>query len=309
MPYVSEKCYDLLGLRPEEIQADLSKLLILIPPEDSGAIQEAIVSSAVNKTDYHMDHHVQMPSGEDLWLRLMATPQSLPDGDILWNGVAINITERKQAEEKIQASLREKEALLREIHHRVKNNLQVVCALLDLQADTISDPMPREAFQESRNRVRSMAQIHEQLTQNENLAQVNMASYIEELVSSLRVAYGTEKVAIQIRVSDVTLPFDSVSPCGLLINELVSNAMKHAFPAEAFPGHNKIRIVLQKLPSNKQMLELIVADNGIGLPDDTDLSQPDSLGLTLVNLLVRQLNATLNIERDTGTAFRIVFAP
>jgi len=510
MPYVSEKCYDILGLRPEEIQNDLSKLLILIPPEDSAAIQEAIVSSAVDKTDYRMDHRVQMPAGGDLWLRLMATPQELDNGDILWNGVAIDIsdrkraeealnkrvvaltqplddtrdisftdlfdlneiqaiqdtfaqatgvasiittldgkpitkpsnfcrlcrdiirksdqgltncmhsdaiighhnpegpviqpclsgglwdggtsisigdkhianwligqvknedldedeivkyareinvdedefrsalqevtvmskeqfteigmalfrlanqmsqiayqnvqqarfiTDRKQAEEQLQISLQEKEALLREIHHRVKNNLQVICALLDLQAETIADPQPREAFQESRNRVRSMAQIHEQLTHNENLAQVNMVSYIEELVSSLRVAYGTEAVAIQIDVSDITLPFDSVSPCGLLINELVSNAMKHAFPANASPGQNKIQIALQQLPTNNQMLELTVADNGVGLPNDTDPTNPDTLGLTLVNLLVRQLNASLNIEQDSGTTFRIVFTP
>jgi len=224
-------------------------------------------------------------------------------------GTSLDITERKEAEEKIQTSLREKEALLREIHHRVKNNLQVVCALLDLQAETIADPHSREAFQESRNRVRSMAQIHEQLTYNENLAQVNMDSYIEELVSSLRVAYGTEKVAIQIDVSDVTLPFDLVSPCGLLINELVSNAMKHAFPANTSSGQNRIRISLKQLPANKRRLELTVADNGVGLPHNVHLTNPDSLGLTLVNLLMRQLDASLNIEQDSGTTFKIVFSP
>ena len=154
-----------------------------------------------------------------------------------------------------------------------------------------------------------MAQIHEQLTHNENLAQVDMASYIDELVSSLRVAYGTETVTIQVDVSEVTLPFDSVSPCGLLINELVSNALKHAFPAKADLNQNSIRIALQYLPENDQMLELIVADNGVGLPADINLSSPDSLGLTLVNLLTRQLNATLNIERNPGTTFRIVFSP
>jgi two-component sensor histidine kinase len=136
-----------------------------------------------------------------------------------------------------------------------------------------------------------------------------MASYIEELVSSLRVAYGSDKVAIRIEVSDVTLPFDSVSPCGLLINELVSNAMKHAFPANDSPSQNKIEISLQQLSANDQPLELIVADNGIGLPDDVDLTNPDSLGLTLVNLLIRQLDANLNIETDSGTTFRVLFSP
>lgn len=125
----------------------------------------------------------------------------------------------------------------------------------------------------------------------------------------MRVAYGTEKVAIQIDVSDVTLPFDSVSPCGLLINELVSNATKHAFPANASPGQNRIRISLKQLSANNRLLELTVADTGVGLPDDVDLTNPDSLGLTLVNLPIRQLDANLNIEQDSGTIFKIVFSP
>jgi len=282
----------------------------MIHPDDIERFSEAERLALEKGQPFDIEYRIIRPDGKVRYIHDQAEVIRDETGKAVeMIGTSLDITERKKNQDKIQAALQEKEALLREIHHRVKNNLQVVCALLDLQAETITDPHPREAFEESRNRVRSMAQIHEQLTHNENLAQVNMASYIDELVSSLRVAYGTETVAIQIDVSEVTLPFDSVSPCGLLINELVSNALKHAFPANISPNQNKIRIVLQHLPKNDQMLELIVADNGVGLPADINLTNPDSLGLTLVNLLIRQLNATLNIERNSGTTFRIVFSP
>jgi PAS domain S-box-containing protein len=234
---------------------------------------------------------------------------------------ARDVTEHRQAEDQIQASLREKEALLREIHHRVKNNLQVICALLDLQAGAVENEQVKTAFQESRNRIRSMAQIHEQLTYAENLAQIDMAAYVQELVTSLRVAHGTNAVLIKIDVSDITLPFDAVSPCGLLINELVANALKHAFPSsspsappvstgrQAKEESNEIRITLRPLPRDENKMELTVSDNGVGLPSGIDLENSTSLGLTLVKLLTRQLKATLEVKREVGTTFKIVFAP
>lgn len=312
MPYASERAEELFGVPAAEIQGDASKVFSLIPSTDSEKIRRAIERSAETLTEYQIDHRVRKSEDEMLWLRVKSTPEVLDNGDILWNGVGIDITKQKQAEEKIRASLREKEALLREIHHRVKNNLQVICALLDLQADSVDDVQIREVFEESRNRVRSMAQIHEQLTYNENLAQIDMEAYIQELVSSLRVAYGREDIAINIDVSDVTLPFDLVSPCGLLINELVSNAIKHAFPVNSrFPQDRikTISIKLQKRASTVKILELTVADNGIGLPEGIDPASPFSLGLTLVNLLVNQLRAALKLDRQAGTAYKIQFSP
>ena len=303
----SEELKLITGLTAERPSFGLTNSMI--HPDDFAQFSEAERLALEEDHPFDIEYRIIRPDGMIRHIHDQAEIIRGEDGKaIQMVGTSLDITERKLAQEKVQSALHEKEALLREIHHRVKNNLQVVCALLDLQAETITDPRPREAFQESRNRVRSMAQIHEQLTHNENLAQVNMASYIEELVSSLRVAYGTETVAIQIDVSEVTLPFDLVSPCGLLINELVSNAMKHAFPAKASSGQNKIRIALQQLPETNQTLELIVADNGVGLPDDVNLANPNSLGLTLVNLLIRQLNANLSIERNSGTIFRIVFS-
>jgi two-component sensor histidine kinase len=166
-----------------------------------------------------------------------------------------------------------------------------------------------------------MAQIHEQLTHAENLAQIDMAAYVQELVTSLRVAHGTNAALIKIDVSNITLPFDAVSPCGLLINELVSNALKHAFPSSppSAPAvatgnqvkgeSNEIRITLRPLPRDENKMELTVSDNGVGLPTGIDLENPTSLGLTLVKLLIRQLKATLEVKQEAGTTFKIVFAP
>ena len=168
----------------------------------------------------------------------------------------------------------------------------------------------REAFYESHNRIRSMAQIHEQLTHTQNLARVDMAAYINDLVSSLRVAYGREDIAINVNVSEVTLPFDAVSPCGLLINELVSNAIKHAFPPTwSRDGSKQIAINLHPLSKTTSALRLLVHDNGIGLPPHVNPEIPTGMGLTLVNLLSRQLNATLTVTYDEGTAFALVFVP
>ncbi len=243
-------------------------------------------------------------------------PVEITANDFELRGKKINIsairdiTERKQAEEQLRTALEEKEALLREVHHRVKNNLQVVCALLDLQADTIEDVQAQVAFQESQNRIRSMAYLHEQLTHAENLAQINMALYVQELVSALRMAYGADAVAVKIDVSDsVTLPFDLVSPCGLLINELVSNAMKHAFPADRDRDKDREDEIRVALISQEEKYLLTVGDNGVGLPEQIELESPASLGLTLVSLLTQQLNGTLEVlSRAAGTTFKVMFA-
>jgi PAS domain S-box-containing protein len=215
------------------------------------------------------------------------------------------ITERVKAQEKLRALLREREALLREVHHRVKNNLQVICALLDLQADAMDDAQVRRALQQSQRRVRSMAYIHEQLTYGENVAQIDMQAYVEDLVSALSGAQGRHMLHFEVDAAHVTLPFDMVSPCGLLINELVSNAIQHAYG----PGkEGTISVVLRPVDLDAGQIELLVSDDGVGLPDEVDLARPTTLGLDLVQLLVTQLDGTMAVDRVGGTTFRIRFA-
>jgi PAS domain S-box-containing protein len=227
-----------------------------------------------------------------------------------------NITERKQAEEQLKASLREKEILLKEIHHRVKNNLTVISSLLDFQAEMIDDERLHAAFQVSQNRIYSMARIHEHLYRSDDLLWIDMAEYSQNLANYLQQAYGAYHILLKIDIGDVVLDIDRAIPCGLIINELVSNALKHAFPPPIFPpgggieGGQKVnQVCISFSHKNKTQIVLAVSDNGVGLPPDFDWQNTTSLGLRLVKLLNRQIQGTLALDRDgQGTTFSVTFA-
>ena len=196
------------------------------------------------------------------------------------------IVERKRVEERIRASLGEKEVLLKEIHHRVKNNLQIVSSLLSLQAERVSDKQVLEALEESRNRVYSMGIIHEVLYQSQDLAQVDFGEFARRLSDYLLQTYGVGAHAVTLRmnISEVPLSIDTAIYCGLIVNELVSNSLKYAFP-----GGRRGEICIGLRSSNENRLILTVSDNGIGLPPDIDQRKSESLGLQLVSMLTQQL--------------------
>jgi two-component sensor histidine kinase/CheY-like chemotaxis protein len=212
--------------------------------------------------------------------------------------------ERTRAEELIKTSLREKEVLLQEIHHRVKNNLQIISSLLSLQSSYIRDPQASAIFQDSQNRVRSMALIHEKLYQSENLARINFGEYVHNLVTFLFRSYKSDSsvIALKIQADGIYLDVDSAVPCGLIVNELVSNALKHAFaPGQA----GEIRIQLFQDVPDQYRLE--ISDNGVGIPSDMDFRHTESLGLRLVSTLVDQLDGHIELDRRRGTAFKVTF--
>jgi len=220
-------------------------------------------------------------------------------------GYIRDITERKRAEEKLKASLEEKEVLLKEIHHRVKNNLQVISSLLKLQSGYIEDARYAGMFKDSQDRVKSMALVHEKLYQSEDLARIDFAGYIESVVQELRRSYGAERAGIGIKteVEDVKLGVDYAIPCGLIINELVSNSLKHAFP-EGKRG--EVRIAMRQV--GRDEVELEVSDNGVGLPESVGVRNAESLGLRLVSMLAEdQLVGEIKVDRGKGTRFRIGF--
>lgn len=225
--------------------------------------------------------------------------------------VSRDITELKktedalvQSEEQLRISLREKEMLLKEIHHRVKNNLQVISGLLDLQAHHIGDPTVREVYKESQNRVITMALIHEELYKSTNLTQVNFAEYIQNLCENLMISYGADKdrIKLDINTEKMEMVVDTAIPCGLIINELITNSLKHAFPDGR---RGKISLFFRQLEDNSYVLT--VSDNGIGMSDEIDVGSTTTLGMQLVTVLVGQLGGTLNIDRDGGTSFTIKF--
>ena len=195
--------------------------------------------------------------------------------------------------------------MLKEIHHRVKNNLQIISSLLKLQSRSITDKQTLSIFSESQSRIRTMALIHESLYQSNDLSRVNFAEYITKLVTNLFRSYEINSSNIKpvVNIDDnVYLEIDIAVPCGLIINELISNSLKYAFP---WGEKGKIKIALHS--SNERDLTLIVSDNGVGIPKDLDLHQTKTLGLQLVINLVEQLEGDLKINSDNGTEFIITF--
>lgn len=215
-----------------------------------------------------------------------------------------DVTERVHAEERIHRSLQEKEILLKEVHHRVKNNMQVISSLLNLHSSSIKNARARSIFLESQNRVKSMALVHEILYQTKDLASVDMVHYTKKLLGVLQQSYAAQAkfIAIAPKIANISLDVDAAIPCGLIINELVTNALKHAFAAG-----KKGRITITMEKRNRTHVVLTVRDDGKGLPKGFSSKQHSSLGLTLVNALVEQLKGSLMIGGTRGTTFSVVF--
>ena len=216
------------------------------------------------------------------------------------------LMERKRAEEQIKAALAEKVVLLQEIHHRVKNNLQVICSLLDLQSRSIQDQQTLAQFEEAQNRIKSMALVHERLYESKDFAHIQFDDYVRSLTVELVQTYHVSlaKLRVNIEVDAVTVPIDQAIPCGLVLNELLSNALKYAFPDPDQAG--AITVALHPLGDGR--VELIVRDTGVGLPAALDLATVASLGLDLVrDLVTKQLHGEITVDRTHGTTFRIMF--
>ncbi len=210
--------------------------------------------------------------------------------------------EQKKAEERIAASLEEKETLLREIHHRVKNNLQVVISLLRLQSDQITEPQARAAFADSQNRILAMAKVHDTLHRSESLSAVSCREYLGQLVEGIASTYRADRVQVSTEVCDATIHIDQAVPLGVIVNELTSNAIKHAFPDSR---RGQVRVVVR---ADEHEFELEVSDDGVGMPEETDLATIDTLGFRLVTALAKsQLGGTLEFSRDNGTRFVVTF--
>jgi PAS domain S-box-containing protein len=224
-------------------------------------------------------------------------------GETIFTVILRDVTQHALAESLLKASLREKEVLLKEVHHRVKNNLQVVSSLLGLQARSIADPLTRKKFEESQNRIQSMALLHERLYQSEDLARIDFADYLSQLANQLLVFYGAgTRIRLHTNLEPMRVDMDTAVPCGLIVNELVSNSLKYGFPAGR---SGDVRLELQRLLPGKATL--VVADNGTGLPPELDLLTVRSLGLRLVRTLGEQLGATVHLDGKHGTVFAIHF--
>jgi len=281
-----------------------TKFYITIPEEEYQKFEKHFKSLNFQNPVATIEHRMVMPDKEIRWQRW--TDRALFDENkkiIGYQSVGRDITELKKSEDEIKQSLLEKEVLLKEIHHRVKNNLQIITSLLKLQSTYVKDKRALELFKESQNRVQSMALIHQKLYQSKNLGKINFDEYLRTLIAYIMQSFGTSKPAVEVNLEakDIFMSIDNAIPCGLIINELVTNSYKHAFKGRK-KGMILIRLTLKQ---NKYTLE--VKDDGIGIPDKINITESRTFGLKLISTLVEQIRGSIQITRPKGTLFTIIF--
>jgi len=309
--YIDNNLKAMLGYGEDEIQNKFNNKfddwLKFVHPDDIESVKveaNAYLEGLIPK--YEIEHRMLHKDGTHLWFLArgvaISDQNSSHSVDII-AGSNTDITARKIAENQLKSSLKEKEVLLKEIHHRVKNNLQVISSLLRLQAGYIKDEEALDIFKDSQNRVRAMAMIHENLYQSTDLARIEFSDYISNLTNNLIRCYSVNRnINIKLNIDRVLLRIDTAIPCGLIINELVSNSLKHAFH-ENQTGE----ISIEFLDLSQGKYSLSVSDNGIGFQEDIELPKKHSLGLQLVWNLVEQLEGSIAYQAKSGTEFNITF--
>ncbi|MFP8488112.1 PAS domain S-box protein [Gracilimonas sp. Q87] len=295
---VNDGFEQLFGYRENELKGlDLDKLIV--PECEQRAAEQLSESEKIKQVTQKRIRK----DGSVIDVIIYAVPVVVEKSVVGIYGLYVDITDRIKAENKIQESLQEKEMLLAEIHHRVKNNLAVITGLLELQTYSTESESAKEVLRESQMRVNSIAMVHEKLYNSEDFSEVNIAQYFEELSE---VIYNTlktndKKVDIILDLEDTKLPIIQAIPCGLLLNEILTNSMKHAFKGLSA---GKFRLKLRK-ENNSIYVEM--CDNGLGMPDTSDVDINSSMGMTLIKALAKQLDASLDIDSKNGTCFRFSF--
>ncbi|MCA6574242.1 MAG: sensor histidine kinase [Pseudanabaena sp.] len=310
--YCNQTIHHILGYTPLEIQAMGELFLsIVIHPDDLSKIKEHYASVRHKKFDdlFLLEYRMKDSHGKWKWFYSQETVFLCnPDGTVKQTiGAASDITELKEVENRLQASLAEKEVLLREIHHRVKNNLSVIDSLLSMQARYVSDIEALKSLSDSQRRIHTMSLIHEQLYHSHDVCKVDFCEYLQRLVVNLYSSsnFNTNQIELKLDLQPALLNIDTAISLGLIVNELLTNSFKHAFPDNL---KGLIEVILHEDTNNEQhRLHLTIRDNGIGIPQNIDVSSTASLGLRLVKILTQQLRAKLDLSCDMGTSFHFVF--
>ncbi len=271
---------------------------------DSADLQMGIIREVIqNKKGADVELPIKYGE-EEMWFSTSIQPMILKDGSVdSVQIIARDINELKKVQKQLEKTLEDKDMLMKEIYHRVKNNLMVISNLLNLQSRYIKDKEAKGMFKESQSRARSMALIHERLYRSTDLKRIDFGDYILNITKDLFQTYAADpsRINLQIDVEEVMLDINTSIPLGLIVNELISNSLKHAFP-EGTEGYIKVKFY-QK--DDEYVLE--VTDNGVGLPEDLDLSQTNSLGMQIINSLTEQVNGEWEVIRSPVAAFRITF--
>jgi two-component system, sensor histidine kinase PdtaS len=302
---VNRTAAEFIGLTPEKLIGRSLLEMGIFPSEDITFQREKFSHALKGEIVKPFQYKLINKKGEYNWVQSQLVPIKKDGGINSILVIATDITERKNAIDNLKSSVNEKKLLIKEIHHRVKNNMQIISSLLSLQSQHLKDDeeVARDVLKESQNRVKSMAMIHEKLYLSKDFTHIKFEEYVQRLVSDLFYSYQTtlKNVKFRVEVVDVDLNMETAVPCGLIISELTSNSLKHAFPQE------KEGYVNVSLTEDQGKYEMIISDNGIGIPHDLDFDHPKTLGLQLVNNLIKQLDGEIKLDRNHGTKFTITF--
>lgn len=276
-----------------------------VHPQDLSRCQESYHNAFKTEQPFTMEYRLRRADGEYRWVLDTGVPLFESNGRFAgYIGTCMDLTERKEMEDQLRKAVKEKESLLREVHHRVKNNLQVISSLLNLQCASVKDPQIVQLFRECQVRITSIALLHETLHRSSDLSRIRMDDYMRTLTGHLFRSYGVDNamIRLELRVADVELDIDTGLTCGLIIDELVSNCLKHAFPA----GRGG-QITIDLHENDDHTFTLRVGDDGVGIPRDGVLNNPDSLGLELVFLMAEKLEGAIELQSGYGTEWGIRF--
>jgi PAS domain S-box-containing protein len=294
--------FKMFGYTQEDLDTGLN-MLQLLDPKDHDKARENVKRSITMEELFVEEYTGLKKDGTNFPILVYSNSLKHDDKVVGSRGVIVDLTDIKNVENNLKASIHEKEILLREIHHRVKNNMQIISSLLNLQTEYVDDEEAVNVLKESQNRVKSMAIIHENLYKSNDLAHINFVDYINSLVLNLFYSYNIDQKQIKplLKIEDINLNIETAVPCGLIISELISNSLKYAFP-------NKMKgEIIISLKSVEDTYHLCICDNGIGLPEDINFSNIKTLGLLLVNSLTEQIDGEITIKRGHGTKFKIIF--
>jgi len=309
--YMSSQVAEILEA-PPDYSLTVERAIAFYAPEWREKISEVFNRCATNGVSFDEEMEILTLKRRRMWIR--TTGEAIRDEAGVIRQVAgafQDITEHKKIHEALQSSLGEKEMLLREVHHRVKNNLAIITSLLQMVLEEVKDPAAAAVLWDLENRIRSIALVHGHLYQNENLARVDFQDYLESLLHDLRFSLGEGKNIRYIALAgEITFGIDAAIPCGMIINELVTNAIKYAFPdGKAYDGQSRPEISVEVRKDNGHC-HIVVADNGVGIPEEIDLYNSQSFGLRLVRMIgTHQLGGNIELERSPGTRVTFTFKP
>lgn len=293
--YVSDRWCEIHRVRREDVLRDAAVADNLVHPDYRESFRERNRAAARDRKPFHWEGRFSVGNGELRWLRIESTPVVLENGDIRWFGVTQDVTEREQAHKEIQKQLDEKELLLREVHHRVKNNIANVESLLSLQAGSTANAEARAMLQDAISRVQSMRVLYDKLVLSKDLHEVSVKSFAEGLIDSLVMFFDPEnRIRIQKQLTDFTISAKQATTVGIILNELLTNVFKHAF------GNRENGIVTVSIDKEENEVSLVIEDNGVGFDEIAFAHESPGLGFTIVKMLAEQCNGTYSLSNDNG---------